>query len=172
VLDAGLRALARWFALAGAAVALATAAMAVISIAGRALIVKPIPGDVELTQVGIALAIALSLPWCQLRGGNIIVDFFTHRTFERTRRTLDGIGALMLALMCTLLAWRTGVGALASAAAGETTMILELPMWGAYASLAPGLALSALIALRQATLHFGLRPLETLAGAAPPGGAP
>jgi TRAP-type C4-dicarboxylate transport system permease small subunit len=138
----------------------------VVSIAGRALFVKPIPGDVELTQVGIALAISLSLAWCQLRGGHIIVDFFTQRARARTRRTLDGIGALLLAVMCALLAWRTGVGAVASREAGETTFILALPMWGAYASLSPGLALSALIALRQAVLHFGLRPLEPLSGPA------
>jgi TRAP-type C4-dicarboxylate transport system permease small subunit len=34
--------------------------------------------------------------------------------------------------------------------AGETSMILDLPMWWTYASLAPGLALSALVALVQA----------------------
>jgi TRAP-type C4-dicarboxylate transport system permease small subunit len=53
--------------------------------------------------------------------------------------------------MCALLAWRTGVGALAVHDAQETTMILSLPMWWAYASLAPGLALAALIAIVQAS---------------------
>jgi hypothetical protein len=52
--------------------------MAVASIAGRALLNRPIPGDVELTHFGIALCISLCLPWCQLRDANIIVDFFTH----------------------------------------------------------------------------------------------
>jgi len=52
-------------------------------------------------------------------------------------------------LMYVLLAWRTGVGAISVRQAGETTMILSVPMWWAYASLAPGLALAALIALIQ-----------------------
>lgn len=154
-----LRRLAQLFALLGVLTALATAAMVVSSITLRALTDRPIQGDVELTQFGIALCIALALPWCQLRGANIMVDFFTQRLRARSLRLLDGAGALLLALMCALLAWRTGVGAASVHEAGETSMILGLPMWWAYASLAPGLALAALIALVQAGGHFTGRPL-------------
>ena len=159
-----LRRLALTFALLGAAAALAVALMTVASIAGRALWSTPIPGDVELTQFGIAWALSLSLPWCQLRGANISVDFFTQHLRERKMRVLDGVGAVLLALMCTLLAWRTSVGALAVREAGETSMILALPMWWAYASLAPGLALAALVALVQAARHFRGLPLHGLQG--------
>jgi TRAP-type C4-dicarboxylate transport system permease small subunit len=38
-------------------------------------------------------------------------------------------------------------------------MIISLPMWWAYASLAPGLALSALIALAQTIDHWS-QPLN------------
>ena len=159
-----LRRLALTFALLGAAAALAVALMTVASIAGRALWSTPIPGDVELTQFGIAWALSLSLPWCQLRGANISVDFFTQHLRERKMRVLDGVGAVLLALMCTLLAWRTSVGALAVREAGETSMILALPMWWAYASLAPGLALAAVVALVQAARHFCGWPLHGLQG--------
>ena len=159
-----LRRLALTFALLGAAAALAVALMTVASIAGRALWSTPIPGDVELTQFGIAWALSLSLPWCQLRGANISVDFFTQHLRERKMRVLDGMGAVLLALMCTLLAWRTSVGALAVREAGETSMILALPMWWAYASLAPGLALAAVVALVQAARHFRGLPLHGLQG--------
>ena len=159
-----LRRLALTFALLGAAAALAVALMTVASIAGRALWLTPIPGDVELTQFGIAWALSLSLPWCQLRGANISVDFFTQHLRERKMRVLDGVGAVLLALMCTLLAWRTSVGALAVREAGETSMILALPMWWAYASLAPGLALAAMVALAQAARHFRGLPLHGVQG--------
>lgn len=138
------------FALLGAALALAVAAMAVTSIVGRAFAAKPVPGDVELTQYGIAWAISLALPWCQARRANIIVDFFTQRLRERTIRWLDGAGAMAVALMCGLLAWRTAIGAMAVAQAGETSMILALPTWWLYAALVPGLALTALVAVTQA----------------------
>jgi TRAP-type C4-dicarboxylate transport system permease small subunit len=147
---APLERLAHLFAIAGAATALAVALMVVTSVAGRALFGKPVPGDFELVQLGIALAISLGLPWCQARRGHIIVDFFTQRASARTRRRLDAGGALGLAAMCALLAWRSAAGALAVREAQETSMILALPMWWAYASLAPGLALTAAIALVQA----------------------
>jgi len=163
-----LRRVALVFALAGSAVALATGLMTVVSVVGRSGFRSPIPGDVELTQFGIALAISLGLAWCQLHGGNIIVDFFTQRVRERSRRRLDGIGALLMAAMCSLLAWRTAVGAMAVRDANETSMILALPMWWVYVSLAPGLGLAAVVALVQAHLHFAGRSLGELAGTAPP----
>ena len=138
------------FALAGGLTASVVALMVVTSIAGRALIGEPIQGDVELTQFGIALCISLCLPWCQLHGANIVVDFFTQRLPQRGVRALDGIGALLLALMCALLSLRTAAGAIAVSEAGETTMILGLPMGWSYLMLAPGLGLTALVALWQA----------------------
>jgi TRAP-type C4-dicarboxylate transport system permease small subunit len=159
-----LRALARAFAWAGAAVAMAVGLTTVTSVVLRALTTRPIQGDVEITQFGIALAISLMLPWCQLRGANIIVDFFTQRLRERAGRTLDAIGCLLIAAMYLLLAWRTGVGARSVFEAGETSMIRSLPMWWVYVSLAPGLALAALVAFVQAGLHFTQHPLAALAG--------
>lgn len=147
------------FAIVGGLVALALAVMVVVSIAGRATMSEPIPGDVELTQFGIALAISLSLPWCQLHGSNIMVDFFTQRLRRRTIAWLDAVGALALGAMAALLSWRAAVGAVASKETFEATMILDLPMWWIYASLAPGLALTALVALVQAGLLFSGRDL-------------
>jgi TRAP-type C4-dicarboxylate transport system permease small subunit len=156
-----LRQIATGFALLGGAVGSAVALLTVASIAGRSLASSPIAGDVELTQFGVALCISLCLPWCQLHGGNIIVDFFTQRAAARTRHRLDGLGAALMALMMGLLAWRTAVGAFSVYESGETTMILGAPMWISYAVLAPGLALSMLIALLQAVA--GLRGEPTVA---------
>ena len=159
-----LRRVAAAFALLGSAVALAAGAMVVTSIVLRTATSRPIQGDVELTQFAIAMAISLALPWCQLRGGNIIVDFFTQRLPARTNLTLDALGSLLVAAMCALLAWRTTVGALAVREASETSMILSLPMWWVYASLAPGLALAAVVALVQASLQLHGRSPDELAG--------
>lgn len=147
------------FALAGAGVALLVAAMAVWSIAGRYLLSRPVMGDVEITQMGIALSISLCLPWCQLQRAHIIVDFFTQRMGQATNRALDALGCMLMAVMGLVLAWRTVVGAMSVAEAFEQTMILGMPMWWAYAGLAPGLLLSALVALWQAAnLAVGADP--------------
>lgn len=145
-----LRLLARYGALAGCLSACLTALLTVASIVGRSWLARPIQGDVELTQFGIALCISLCLPWCQLQRGNIIVDFFTQAAPRRVQGGLDRVGALLLAVMLGLLAWRAGAGALAVREAQETSMILGWPTWFNYAALAPGLGLSALIALVQA----------------------
>jgi len=152
VIQGVLTSASRWFALVGSFIALLVAAMSVYSIIGRAFLSKPLFGDVEITQLGIAASISLCLPWCQLHRGNILVDFFTQTTSMRTRQVLDSAGALLLAAMCVLLAWRTTMGAIAVREVSETSMILGLPMWWAYVSLAPGLLLSALVAVWQAAL--------------------
>jgi len=159
-----LRRVVAVFALAGSAIALGTGVMVVVSVTLRALITKPIPGDVELTQFGVALAISLALPWCQMHGSNIIVDFFTQKLRERANRLLDGVGCLLIAIMCALLAWRTGVGAVSVREAHEASMILDLPMWWVYASLAPGLALTAVVALVQAAMHVRGDDTDALTG--------
>jgi len=159
-----LRRVAAVFALAGSTIALGSGLMVVVSVLLRALVSRPIPGDVELTQFGVALAISLSLPWCQLHGANIIVDFFTQKMRARGLRALDGAGALLVAIMCALLAWRTSVGAISVRESHEASMILDLPMWWVYASLAPGLALTALVALVQAVMHVRGDPMDALTG--------
>ena len=151
--------LCRAFGMVGAAVALATGGLTLVSVIMRSVWSQPIPGDVEMTQMGIAFAISMCLPYCQLQRGNIMVDFFTQSSSEGTRKRLDAIGQLSLVLLYGLLAWRTSIGAVSVREAGETTMIISLPMWWAYASLAPGLGLSALIALAQ-TLDHWTQPLN------------
>jgi TRAP-type C4-dicarboxylate transport system permease small subunit len=158
-----LRRLAYWFAIAGGLAASAVALLVLVSVTGRAITSSPIPGDVELTQFGTSLAIALCLPWAQLHGSNIIVDFFTQRAGARARGVLDAIGALLLGAMVGVLAWRTAVGADSVRDAFETTMILGLPMWITYAVLAPGLALTAVIAFVQVGLRLAGRPEEARA---------
>lgn len=149
-MHAWFKRIALWFAIVGGASASVLALLTVVSVASRATVSQPVPGDVELMQMGIALCISLCLPWCQLHNCNIIVDFFTEKLPQRSTRALDGIGSLLLAVMCILLSLRTAAGAVAVREASETTMIIGLPMWWAYAMLAPGLMLTALIALWQA----------------------
>ena len=149
-----LRITAQLFALVAGLCASAVALLTVASIVGRSFFSSPIQGDIELTQFGTALCISLCLPWCQLHGGNIIVDFFTVRASRGLQRRLDGIGAVLLSAMMALLAWRTAVGAQSVMESNETSMILGLPMWVVYAVLAPGFALTLVIALHQAWHHL------------------
>lgn len=142
--------LARAFAFAGGVVLVAMTGMSVVSIAGRTVLSRPLAGDFELVQVGCAVAVAAFLPYCQLRRGNIIVDFFTVRAPARVQAALDAFGALAVAAVMALLAWRTTAGMLTVKAAGEVSMIVGFPIWIGYAAIVPSLALAALVGLATA----------------------
>ena len=136
--------LAQAFAFAGGAVLVAMIGMSMTSITGRAIFGKPVPGDFEMVQIGCAIGIAAFLPWCQMRRGNIIVDFFTTRLPARAQAALDAFGALLLALAMALVAWRAGFGAQSVKAGGENLMISGIPAWIGYAAIVPSLGLTAL----------------------------
>ena len=138
---------ARSFAMLGGILLMLIALMTVASVIGRAGFGKPVPGDIELTQYAIAVAISAFLPYCLFSGGNLIVDFFTAKAQERTKRLLDAIGALTLAFAMSLFAWRTIVGMLSMKDAGETSMIIRVPLWWTYAGMAPCFMLATLAAL-------------------------
>jgi len=141
------RAAAVEFALLGGAVLLTVAAITVVSVVGRWLWWTPVLGDVEMVQLGTAAALALFLPYCQLHGSHLIVDIFTARTTTSAQRRLDRIAQGGAAVVLALLAARAGAGVLDLRTAGETSMVLGVPLWLAYAAMVPSLALAALIAL-------------------------
>jgi TRAP-type C4-dicarboxylate transport system permease small subunit len=147
----GLRAAAVACALTGGAVLLALALGTIASVLGRWLLTRPLPGDVELVQLGTALAIALALPYCQIQASHLVVDLFTARAPQSWRRALDALAQVAAAAVLALLAWRAAVGVADLRAAGEVSMVLGLPLWLAYAAMVPALALAALIALALAT---------------------
>lgn len=134
--------------------------LSLYSITMRNLVGSPIMGDWELVQMGCAVAIAACFPMCQMRSGHIMVDFFTLKAKRMTRKRLDGFGALILAVMMALLAWRTAVGAADARSYHETSMIMELPVWLGYALMVPSFVLASIAALYVASRHF--RGLEVL----------
>jgi len=139
-----LELLAKAFAFAGGAVFVVMIGMSATSIVSRTLLGRPLPGDFELVQLGCAIGVAAFLPWCQMRRGNIIVDFFTVRLSPRAQSLLDAGGALLLALVMALVAWRAAYGAITVYDSGERAMISRYPQWIGYAAIVPPLALTAL----------------------------
>jgi TRAP-type C4-dicarboxylate transport system permease small subunit len=128
--------------------------MTCVSLIGRNTTGWTIVGDFELTGSAAGAAIALFMPWCQLRRGNIIVDFFTVRAAPSTRAGLDRLGALLLGVMMALLAWRTVIGGLNAWTSQSGSMMLGFPDWIVYTAMAPPLVLTAVIGLAQALRGF------------------
>jgi TRAP-type C4-dicarboxylate transport system permease small subunit len=155
-----LRGLSVILAYMGGAVVSAVGIMSAISIIGRSAIGRPVTGDFELVEIGIAVAGSLFLPYCQATSGHIAVDFFTLRATPRTNRFLDQFGALLMAVTLLAVGWRTAVASIDIARSGETTMLLGFPTWIGYAATVPGAIVAGIIALLQS---FGFVVAEHVA---------
>ena len=104
---------------------------------GEALIatgIGPVMGDFEIVEAGIAFAVFAFLPWCQIRQGHATVDVFTAMMSERVNRVLVTAWDVLFALVLALLAWRLYEGMIGKVRNGETTFLLQFPIWWAYAA--------------------------------------
>lgn len=131
----------------GAAVLVAICLLSTASIIGRWVFSTPLKGDVELVQIGCALAISAFLPYAQLKNAHVIVDFFTLKAPLGLRRFLDVSAALLMAAAAFVLMWRSYFGAVGTYRSGTATIILGLPEWFAHLTIAPGFFLLGLTAL-------------------------
>ena len=150
-----LSTLCRIFAGIGGLTLLAMMLMTVASVTLRGVIGRPISGDFELVEMGSAIAIFCFLPWCQISGGNVLVDFFTQKTGPRVNHLLEALGDLLYLLIAALLLWRMWYGAAEMREYGEQTMGLRLPIWTSFIIILPAMAL--LVATCAATMAGHLR---------------
>jgi len=93
----------------------------------------PVPGDFEIVSMGTGIAIFCFLAWAQFNRGHITVDIFISRLSPRGKAALAMIGNLLLTIMVVILAQQLGVGLEEKRRFGETTAILQLPIWWSYA---------------------------------------
>jgi TRAP-type C4-dicarboxylate transport system permease small subunit len=144
----------RFFAVCAGVMLILMALMSLISIVGRTLIDKPILGDYELVQLMSAVAVAMSLPFCQMIRGHIIVDFFSTVLPARVNKGLDIIASLVLSVAGFVFSWRIALGMFELKANGDASMLLNLPTWWAYAPMVPSFFLLGCAALYTAWIDF------------------
>jgi len=119
-----------------------------------------INGDFELVEAGVAFAIFAFLPLCQLSGSHATVDVLTSKLSLRSNQVLKMISECLFALVLGLIAWRLFAGMEAKQRYGETTFLLQFPIWWAYAASFLGAALAALVSIYMAIIRI----LEALSG--------
>ncbi|NNU80140.1 TRAP transporter small permease [Halovulum dunhuangense] len=107
----------------------------------------PFAGDVELTEMGVAVAAFMFLPYCQVSRQNVTADIFTARLGDSGRRALDGIASFVALSFAALLLWRMFLGFLDQRAYGYSSTILQIPVWWAYVPILVSLGLLVLAAL-------------------------
>jgi TRAP-type mannitol/chloroaromatic compound transport system permease small subunit len=134
--------LAQFVAVLGGAMLLVMTVLTVISIAGRQLIMfglGPVPGDFELVAAGTAFAVSAFMPWTQLQRGHADVAILAEHFSRRINAVIDLVTELLLFGMAVLITWRLLLGLLDKMAYGETTFILQFPLWWGYAGCLIGL---------------------------------
>ena len=107
----------------------------------RGVFGQPILGDSEVVEMSLGVAVALCLPWGEMRGAHVIVDVFTARLPRRGIAGLDAVMRAAVALIAAVLAVQLATGAHGQWDRERETMFLQIPYWWGYALAALGLLL-------------------------------
>ena len=116
--------------------------------------VGPINGDFELVEAGMAFTIFAFLPLCQLNGSHASVDIFTSRLPLPVFRFLRMVIDVVFAAVLVLIAFKLFEGMESKRASGQTTLLLQFPVWWGYAVSMPGAVAAALISVYIALSRF------------------
>ena len=116
--------------------------------------VGPINGDFELVEAGMAFAIFAFLPLCQLNGAHASVDIFTAALPLRFNRFLRMVIEVIFAAVLVLIAVQLFSGMMSKLDRGQTTFLLEFPVWWAYAASLLGAVAAALVSIYVAALRL------------------
>lgn len=151
--------LAKGSAILGGVTLCALTLMIVVSVCGRALIgvgLGPVPGDFELVEVGTAIAVFFFLPWCYLRGGHATVDLLYMHLPSWAQKTVVIVSDLLMLAVWLVLTWKLWEGMLEKRQYLETTFILQMPIWWAYALCMVGAVIGCLSYLARTATQLGL----------------
>ena len=164
ILEKPIRWLARTSALIGGVVLLAVMIMTVISVAGMSLnklgrflkksydleiapllAIGPIPGETELIEAGMAFIIFAFMPIVTLNRGHASVEILTNAFGATINRLIDLAADILLLLVAGYLGYRHYLGMLDKYGNGETTWILQFPLWWGYAAALSGAVVFVII---------------------------
>ena len=109
--------------------------------------VGPINGDFELVEAGVAFSIFSFLPLCQISGGHASVDIFTSKLPRGVNRGLQMVIDTVFALALIIMAYQLYKGMLSKLSYGDTTFLLQFPIWWAYAASLVGAVMAAMISV-------------------------
>ena len=155
-LQEALETATRALALAGGALLLVAVVITLVSVIGRYAFNAPVPGDYELVELVCAVGVFLFFPYTQAVGGNIAAEFFTAGLSPRHRRLLDVANDIVFTLVAMLLTWRLAVGFLDKFSTGETTILIQIPLWWAYGVAVVSMFLLSIVCLMRIVVGVGV----------------
>jgi TRAP-type C4-dicarboxylate transport system permease small subunit len=124
--------------------------------------IGPINGDFELVEAGMAFAIFAFMLLCHLGGGHASVDIFTQKLPLRANRFLRMVIEIVFAAILIIIAYQLFQGMLSKYETGQTSFLLQFPVWWGYALSAVASIVAAVIGVYVASI----RVLEFTTGTA------
>ncbi len=115
--------------------------------------VGQVKGDAELVEAGMAFTIFCFLPLCQITASHAAVDIFTQQLSNAANRVLRMLAEIAFAVVLVLIAWKLGDGTKAKYANGETSWLLQFPLWWAYAASLVASIAAAIVAIYMAFMR-------------------
>ncbi|MBM1221679.1 TRAP transporter small permease [Ponticoccus sp. SC2-23] len=112
--------------------------------------VGAIRGDFELVEAGMAFSIFAFLPLTQVTVGHATVDIFTSWMPERALRILRALIEVLFAVVLIVIAVQLFSGMQSKIRSGQTTLLLQFPVWWAYAGSVLGAGVAAVVAVYMA----------------------
>jgi TRAP-type C4-dicarboxylate transport system permease small subunit len=116
--------------------------------------IGPINGDFELVEAGMAFAIFAFLPICHLHGAHASVDIFTSQLPRRANRFLRMIIELVFAAVLVVIAYQLFLGTVSKYNTGQTSFLLQFPVWWGYALSVSGAIVAAIVAIYVAAVRI------------------
>jgi TRAP-type C4-dicarboxylate transport system permease small subunit len=146
----------RFLALVGGTLLLASVVLSIVSITGRYTVSLPVPGDYELVELICAVAVFLFFPYTHSIGGNLTAEFFTSGLPRRWQAALDVVHDAIFALIAALLAWRLGGGMVDKFDNGDSSILLQIPLWWPYTVAVACMWLLCIVSLWRAAAGIGV----------------
>lgn len=145
--ESWLRLAIRVWALLGGLLLCAICLMTVVSVTSLATIGEQVPGDFEMTEIGIAICAFMFLPYAQITGANVTVDIFTSWASLAYVRVINVLASLIAFAFAALLLWRMWEGMFDLRRYGEETGIIGFPVWMGFPPMLVSLVFLALAGL-------------------------
>ncbi len=115
--------------------------------------VGPVNGDFELVEAGVAFAIFAFIPLCQITASHASVDIFANAFPQWIDKILRTVIEIVFAGVLILIAVQLYDGMLSKRQYGETTFLIQFPIWWAYAASLVGAVVSSIVAVYMAYLR-------------------
>jgi len=122
--------------------------------------VGAIRGDFELVEAGMAFCIFAFLPLTQLSASHASVDVVVNLLPRGVRRSLILLAEILFAVVLVIIAVQLYDGMGRKLRSGETTLLLQFPVWWSYA-----LSLIGAVAAAAAGVYMAIiRAFEVISG--------